>query len=367
MMNPRLTRRKARLILHHGYVTRKRGKRRRRVKLTAKQRRFFGARASGYPRRKPRGYGAEWLPVAYGGRKRRNPYRRNPGKGGMGWGMIALLGVGAFFLLPRLTGAGGGGLFSSLGIGAAAGVPPGYTPIGNNLYRSPSGTIVARNPQTGQMVAAMPGTVPTSAEDLLTRAGIALIPSVASNLASWVSGLFTTQHTATTPVLESPALPSGGGSIGTSDVLRGGYDAMPPLPPLPNIFDAGSAVASTGTETALPGEIFGSEGLPPLEPIPWYPINATPDGALYDLGADTQLGSIDWSQYELPPLPDSYMSMDLSLEPMPDVGLTVGGTDVTIYDPSADVWGGFFGLGRRSMPGFRQNEARFLRRPPSYR
>lgn len=359
MMNPRrkrLTRRKARLILHHGYVTRTRGKRRRRVKLTAKQRRFFGARASGYPRRKPRGYGAEWLPVAYGGRKRRNPYRRNPG-GGMGWGMIALLGVGAFFLLPRLTGAaGGGGLLSSLGIGPAT-VPPGYTPIGNGLYRSPSGTIVARNPQTGQMVAAMPGTVPTSAEDLLTRAGIALIPSVASNLASWVSGLFTTQHTATTPVTESPALPEGGGAIGTSDVTRS-LDALPPLAPLPNVFGAGSAVVSTATGAPESG-IFTPE-LPTLPPI-----SVSPDGILYDLGADAQLAPIDWSQYELPPLPTDYATVDPM--PLPDVGLTVGGTDATVFQPSDPVWGGFFGLGRRSMPGFRVNEARFLRRPPSYR
>lgn len=284
----------------------------------------------------------------------------------MNWGMIALLGAGAFFLLPRLAGAStGGGLLSSLGIGQPATVPPGYTPIGNNLYRTPTGQIAARDPRTGQMVMAAPGTVPTSAEDLLTRAGISLIPSVANTLASWVSGLFTTQQTATTPVTDSPPLPSGGGAIGTSDVLRSGYDALPPLAPLPNIYGAGSEVGSTGTISAAPTDIFSAE-LPPLEPIPTYTDFLAPSGSLYDLGADTQLAPIDWSQYELPPLPD--YQMDLSLAPLPDVGLTVGGTDVTIYDPTADVWGGYFGYGRRRTPGFqREGEARFLRRPPSYR
>lgn len=46
-LNPKLTRRKARLILHEGKV---RGR-----KLTGRQRRFFGARASGYPRKNPAG------------------------------------------------------------------------------------------------------------------------------------------------------------------------------------------------------------------------------------------------------------------------------------------------------------------------
>lgn len=52
-----LTRRKARLILHHGEV--------RGFPLTERQRKFFGARASGYPRRNPRTIPGRALEIRY--------------------------------------------------------------------------------------------------------------------------------------------------------------------------------------------------------------------------------------------------------------------------------------------------------------
>jgi len=261
-------------------------------------------------------------------RRRRNPYRRNPGKGGTNWLLIGGLAVGAFFLLPKLT-ASAGGIFGS---GAAA-VPPGYTPIGSGLYRSPTGQIVARNPQTGQMVAAPAGSVPTSAEDLLTRAGISLIPSVANTLASWVSSMFSTQQTSTGAVT---ALPNGGTSVTSPDVLGASY-GLPPLAPLP---DAGGYV-DWGGATVEGGSIFAEE-LPPINEIPTYPV--------YDYGADW--GSYEMSTYEAPGLPP----LDY------DVMIGVGSGDVVIANP--DEWYGFFGLGART--GHRRPYMGLRATPPVY-
>jgi hypothetical protein len=328
--------------------------------LTARQRRYFGARASGYPIR------------------RANPYRRNPGKGGIGTGTILLIAGGAFLLLGggRVLGNMTGGL---LNLGQPAAVPPGYTPIGNGLYRTPTGAVVARDPNTGAMIQSPVGYAPTSAEDLLTRAGIALIPTAAQSLASWVSGLFRTQGTATTPISTSPPLPPG-----TTGISLPGGDSLPALPPIPDLhINWPGPVDTTGQLPPIvagePGfSLWGEGALPDIPPLadPWsissfQDLNAAPGGGeLYSLwGPET--GGISWDQYQLPELPSDYQygwNLDLGLSPVtPDVGLTVGGSDVTIYDPSADVWGGFWGYGRRGYGRSDLPEPKYLRRPASYR
>lgn len=266
-------------------------------------------------------------------RRRRNPYRRNPNKGGgIGIGTIALIGVGAFLLLGRGT-AGANPLSTLFGGGTAAAVPPGYTPIGNGLYRAPSGQIVARNPQTGQMVAAPAGSVPTSAEDLLTRAGISLIPSVANNLASWISSMFSTQQTSTGAVT---TLPSGGTSISSPDILGSSY-GLPPLAPLP---DAGGYMDWGGV--APSGEDLFAQELPPINELPTYPT--------YDWGTDW--GSYEYGGYEVPGVPP----LDY------DVMIGVGSGDVVIANP--DEWYGFFGLGART--GHRRPYMGLRATPPVY-
>lgn len=326
--NPRISRAKARLILHEGRV---RGHR-----LTAKQRRFFGARASGYPMRRNLMYlNASFCRVCRARphlvgcplkrrRGRRNPSHRNPG-GGTNWLLWGGLAVGAFFLLPRLTGA-GGGLTTLLGGGAAA-VPPGYTPIGSGLYRSPTGQVYARNPSTGQMVPAPAGTQPTSAEDLLMRAGISLIPSVTQNLASWVSSLFATQQTATGAVVGAgTGLPTGA-VPGTPTGEYGPF--LPPLAPLPEA----SYVEWGGTVPTEEAIFGGGEGLPPLTELPTYP---TYDYPVYDYGTD-------YMAYDLPDVPP----LDW------DVALTVGSGEAVIANP--EDWYGFMGFrGRPRFMGVRR-------------
>jgi hypothetical protein len=297
-------------------------------------------------------------------RARRNPYgsyQRNPSSG-TNIALIALVAGGAFLLM------GGTRLFGGM-LGTPAAVPPGYTPVGNGLYRAPNGAIVARDPNTGQMVMSPAGYAPTSAEDLLTRAGISLIPTAAQGLASFISGLFHSGGSATTPIGTGPTAP---GSTSVSDAVRSGSDySFPALPPLPN-FELGE-VWSTGDVGGVPsaGEpdfsLWGPE-LPPLSD-PWdiwsssYPPDTAPGGGeTYSLwGPD--MGGLDWSQYELPPIPDTYQwgwETNLDLAPA-DVGLTVGGSDVTIFDPGDSIWEGFWGY----RPNPKAYEPKYLRRPPS--
>lgn len=279
-------------------------------------------------------------------RRRRNPYRRNPRKGGgTNWLLIGGIAVGAFFLL-RPTTAGANPLSALFGGGTAA-VPPGYTPIGSGLYRSPTGQIVARNPQTGQMVAAPAGSVPTSAEDLLTRAGISLIPSVANTLASWVSSMFSTQQTATGAITNWGA-PGGTAEAGGGLMPSGGSifgDAtLPPLAPLP---DSGGYSFWEGEQVGE-GSIFGGgESLPPLNELPTYP---TYDWGGTDWGTDW--GSYEYGGYELPGVPP----LDY------DVMIGVGSGDVVISNP--DEWYGFFGLGHRG--GRRRPYMGLRATPPVY-
>jgi hypothetical protein len=301
-------------------------------------------------------------------RRRRNPHRRNPGKGGgTNWLLIGGIAVGAFFLLrPNAAGASPlstlfGGSGSTLFGGAAAAVPPGYTPIGSGLYRSPTGQIVARNPQTGQMVAAPYGSQPTSAEDLLTRAGISLIPSVANNLASWISSMFSTQQTSTGAVTSGPLAPL---DQATSDVLFGSPN-LPPRAPLPE-----SVYTPWGGATPESGDIFAQE-LPPIggDNIPWGwgattpsgdalfaselpPLNELPTYPVYDWGTDW--GSYEYGGYE-----------DYALPPLDyDVMIGVGSGDVVIANP--DEWYGFFGLGKAHRGGHRRPYMGLRATPPTY-
>lgn len=265
--------------------------------------------------------------------RRRRRYRRNPGRGGGGgtnWLLIGGLAAGAFFLLPRLTS--GGGLTTLFGGGPAT-VPSGYTPIGQGLYRAPNGAVVARHPQTGQMIMAPSGSQPTSAEDLLVRAGISLIPSVANNLASWVSSMFSTQQTATGAVTTLPPLPAvsgpyeewGGAMPGEGSIFGGGEGgAVPDLPPLPSgWYEPWDAVA--------PSEdwIFAAE-LPPVTDLPTYPIYSYD---YYEYG--------DPGMYDLPDVPP----VDW------DVMIGVGSGEVTIANP--DEWWGYMGLGRHRQRSLR--------------
>lgn len=260
---------------------------------------------------------------------RRRRGRRNPARGGRGgtnWLLIGGLAVGAFFLLPRLASA--GGITSILGGGPAA-VPPGYTPIGSGLYRAPNGQVVARHPSTGQMIPAPAGSQPTSAEDLLTRAGISLIPSVANNLASWISSMFSTQQTSTGAVIGAPVgstttLPSGGQSVSSPDILGGSY--LPPLAPMPDDW-----FSDWGGVMPEDDWLFAAE-LPPIGDLATYPSYDYYDYATY-------YG--DPGSYDLPGVPP----VDW------DVMIGVGSGDVTIANP--DEWWGYFGLGRRGSRGYR--------------
>lgn len=284
----------------------------------------------------PRG-GQYFLNARRRRRGRRNPARRG---GGTNWLLIGGLAAGAFFLLPKLASA--GGIFGS---GTTA-VPAGYTPIGSGLYRSPTGQVVARNPQTGQMVAAPVGSQPTSAEDLLTRAGISLIPSVANTLASWVSGLFQNQQTAT----GSWGVPSGpyeewGGALPESGSIFGDAPSVGgALPPLPYEWGGVSDLTYDPWGGAMPSEdwLFASE-LPPITEIPTYPME---DWGYYDYG--------DPSMYDLPGM----MPVDY------DVMIGVGSGDVTIMNP--DEWYGYMGLGQRSGRRRRAPLLGFRATPPVY-
>jgi hypothetical protein len=120
----------------------------------------------------------------------------------MNTGLLIAGGAAALFLFSRQSGG------SLLPTGSTA--PAGFTSVGSGLYRDSAGALYARNPSTGQMVKAPTGTSPSSAEDLLLRAGISLIPTVGAavgealpgifeGVGDWLSGLWEGQESATTP------------------------------------------------------------------------------------------------------------------------------------------------------------------------
>lgn len=242
--------------------------------------------------------------------RKRNP-QRNPGIAGVSGTTLLLLGGAAFVLFTPS----GKAMLSRLHIGGSAALPPGYVTVGNNLYRGPDGALYARNPQTGALVRAPAGAVPTSGSDLLAKAeqyGIALLPKAGAAVMDWLGGLFKGGSSATT-------IP---GSIPPVDV------GTAPLDP---------GVSPWPTDPALP----------PL--VPDYTL--WPSGPLdYSLPIP-----LDYSLPTLPPIDTFYPQVDYALVP-PDPGVPA-----------------FFGLG--TLPPLHpgplpyivnwKGGAQFLRRPAS--
>jgi hypothetical protein len=140
-------------------------------------------------------------------------------------------------------------------------IPAGYTPVGSGLYRDAAGSLYARNPSTGTMVRAPSGSQPTSADDVLTRLGISLIPTVGQAAAGavpgfldWASGLFSGSGSATTP--NEASLP-------VVDTIPGYVEAEP------------DPWAAYDWNSYFAAQDFG---VPYVEPLPDY------DFAAYDYG-----------------------------------------------------------------------------------
>lgn len=221
-------------------------------------------------------------------------------RGGMGMGTVALIGGAAFlFLTPT------GRALASRFTGGYS-VPAGYTPIGNGLYRGPDGRIYAMNPSTGQMVASPTGVTPTSAEDLLLKAGITIGSAALPGLISWIGSLFGTS------VSGAPA-PSGGtfdpGTFNPSQDPGG----LGPLPPLP----------SSGPEW-FPSDPGGLDPLPSLPTLPQYPY----DPAAWDMPTLAALPDLPTVQY---PWWDA-MTIDTMPAQTGDVFMTVVGAGTGTVD-----------------------------------
>lgn len=300
------------------------------------------------------------IPAAPRRRGRRNPARG--GGGGIGIGTIALIGGAAllFFKPDILSGLFGGG------------VPSGFTQVANGLYRGPDGAIYARNPSTGQMVKAPVGTTPTSATDLLTRAGIAIAPAAANALASWVGGLFSGgSPTSTTTPRPSSQGGAGSGGSGASSFPVGAIGAA--LPALPAIGSVGASLftGGTGPDATLPpldsapslwegGDFFGGDDLwgdAWGSDLTFGDPSFLDTPSMFDLNTDDWLSGYDWS--------GDWGGLD-SFDTLPVVDdWAFDWGDPLVADASFD-WG-FMGLGRR--PGFRRSRgyAKFGRRPASTR
>lgn len=172
------------------------------------------------------------------------PRRRSSGGGGRGggtnWGMIALIGGGAFLLMKS------GALGSVLGGSTSAlsqqllsnPAAAGYTDLGNGYYRNnATGQTIYRNPQTGT-VQATGSAVPAGTSPWLApfyQIGQAAIPAVAGGVASGIASLFNPS------TWSNWFSDSGSGDLGTAigsgtsaavpDILSGGSAwALPALP-----------------------------------------------------------------------------------------------------------------------------------------
>ncbi len=177
------------------------------------------------------------LPRMAGHSVYRGHYRHNPGKGGMNWMPILLIGGAAFFLLPRLTGA--GGLF---GQGTSV-LPAGYTYLGSGYYRGPDGQTYYRNPTTGQMA---PATAQQVISGQLQQVGSGIVTSIVPTLASTATSLFggllrnlggafqTDQPVIQAGTVEGDVLGTSAYTGGYSDVLRSGSDVGVEPMPLPD-------------------------------------------------------------------------------------------------------------------------------------
>jgi hypothetical protein len=156
-------------------------------------------------------------------------YRHNPG--GTNWMPIVLIGAAAFFLLPRLTGAGG----ISTMFGGTSVLPAGYTYMGSGYYRGPDGQTYYRSPTTGQLQVASAGAA-TGA--IAQNAGYGLINTtvgaVTGGLTSLIRGIFapgsggptTTQGGVTDPSVVPGSLawqPVTGSEVPSPDAPGAGY------------------------------------------------------------------------------------------------------------------------------------------------
>ena len=192
-----------------------------------------------------RGYGASVLPAHYRRSRRRSHrlppmaghrivrggrhYRHNPG--GTNWMPIVLIGAAAFFLLPRLTGAGGiGGMFGGTSV-----LPAGYSYLGSGYYRGPDGQTYYRSPTTGQLAVASPSAATAA---MAQNAGYGLINTTigaaTQGLTSLIRGIFspgawtgTTQDPITGGVIggtvADTTVEGGGSTVTAPDILSGQY------------------------------------------------------------------------------------------------------------------------------------------------
>ena len=197
----------------------------------------------------------------------RRRYRRNPGGGGMGIGMIALIGVGAFFLLRS-------GALGSIGA-MFGGQPaiPGYTAMGGNAYRNnATGQVVYRQP-TGQLTSQPGGGVimPTGGGAWtapLVQAGVMAIPQLGLGIGQMIKGFFgqssvTDQSTAPASAVgtSGAALPSGGASGTSPDILNIPEPGGPVAPaPSGDVFSWMSQVAAA--PAPAPSDVFTPEVVP---------------------------------------------------------------------------------------------------------
>lgn len=323
---------------------------------------------------------ARWASGSLRYRGQRNPkhrrYRRNPNgqRGGMGVGTLVLLGVGGFLLLQS------GVLGRVMSGGSPAAVPAGFVPVGQGLYRGPNGMTYARDPSSGRMIAAPPGGTPTSAEDLLLRAGIVLIPQATSTLANMVQGWFR-GGSATVPA-PWPGPSSGALLPSTQSQPSVGMIPIPPLPPMtPTLGWPLTSTTALNPDAELywlpdvptPPHVAPTDTTWMNETIPGY------NGTLVDVAPSPATAEIDWSQYDWSLYDWSSYDWGPVAVAYPDISIP----DTTSYDwgtwswpdwswsepstPDVDWgswdWGGFTGFGRLRPRAF----AKYGRRPASYR
>jgi hypothetical protein len=203
-------------------------------------------------------------------RAKSNPrgYARNP-KGGMGIGMIALLGVGAFFLMRS-------GALGNIGtmFGGQPAVP-GYTAIGGNAYRNNATGQVAYRQPTGQMTTqASGGTIVPSGGSAwtapLVQAGVASIPLFGAGIASMIKGFFTgpstgsvtdTGTTSPTPAGTTGVVSDTGATSTTSPDILSIPEPGGAIAPAPSSIYDWFGGTQVGAQPA-PTDIFASEVVP---------------------------------------------------------------------------------------------------------
>lgn len=243
-------------------------------------------------RRNPRGHAAT-----------RTVYVQGGGGGGTNWGMIALIGGGAFLLMRS------GALGSILGGGAGTVTPSqltanGYTDLGNGYYRSnTTGQTVYRNPATGQVQPIGSSTIADPWLRTATQIAASAAPGIVQGITQGIGALFNPDTWSglfggSGPVMDlgtGGAVDTGTGSLSTAspDILSGGGGYVTPLPPLPDL-TLGTPTLDFSTFLGdLPSYNYGggsvSLALPDINPNLWYT-----DVSLAPLDT-TQIEPIDYS------------------------------------------------------------------------